>query len=98
MSAIVLRVCMLAVAVTLLAGPAFAQASSPGSPDSAPRETGPGAEPAAPNLSEKLNRSNGVIHPKEVDPAIEKGAPDAKDPNVLPPPGTTGGAPAPQAK
>ena len=47
------------------------------------------------NLSEKLNQSNGVIRPKEVDPAIEKPAPNARDPNVVLPPGTSGGAPAP---
>jgi hypothetical protein len=60
----------------------------------------PGAESAAPaqSLSEKLNRSNGVIRPKEVDPAIEKPAPDARDPNVAPAPGTSSGAAAPQPK
>ena len=76
--------------VTLVAGSAFAQAPL----DS----TTPGANPTAPaqNLSEKLNRSNGVIHPKEVDPAIEKTAPKVRDPNVVPPPGSSGGALAPQ--
>jgi hypothetical protein len=75
----------LAAGVALVANSAFAQAPSP---------------PTAPaqNLSEKLNRSNGVIHPKEVDPAIQRPAPDARDPNVVPPPGTSGGAPAPQPK
>jgi hypothetical protein len=50
------------------------------------------------NLSEKLNQSNGVIHSKEVDPAFEKPAPKAGDSNVVPPPGTSGGAAAPQPK
>jgi hypothetical protein len=70
---------------------------------------GPGAQPsanyawrqtdcAAQNLSKKLNQSNGVIHPKEVDPAIEKSVPKTGDPNVVPPPGTSGGAGAPQPK
>jgi hypothetical protein len=54
--------------------------------------------PSPPDLSEKLNQSNGVIQPREVDPAIEKSAPKAVDPNVLPPPGTQGGSPAPQPK
>jgi hypothetical protein len=54
--------------------------------------------PPAQNLSKKLNQSNGVIHPKEVDPAIEKPAPKTGDSNVVPPPGTSGGAPAPQPK
>jgi hypothetical protein len=81
----------LVVGVTLVAGSAFAQA-----PNSVPGES----TPAAPgqNLSQKLNQSNGVIHPKEVDPAIEKPAPKAGDSNVVPPPGASGGAPAPQPK
>jgi hypothetical protein len=72
---------------------AFAQAANP--------ETTPGhAEPTAPaqNLSKKLNQSNGVIHPKEVDPAIEKPVPKVGDPNVVPPSETSGGASAPQPK
>ena len=54
-------------------GPAFAQAPKP----TAPLDSAPGAEPTPPaqDLSKQLNQSNGVIHPKEVDPAIEKGAP-----------------------
>jgi hypothetical protein len=32
----------------------------------------------AQNLSERLNQANGVIHPKEMDPAIEKPAPDRR--------------------
>jgi hypothetical protein len=91
----------LVAGVTLAAGVAFAQAPNPTPTPAAPLDsTTPGANPTPPaqNLSEKLNRSNGVIHPKEVDPAIEKPAPNARDPNVVPPPGTSGGAPAPQAK
>jgi hypothetical protein len=82
-------------------GPAFAQAPKPTAPlDSAPRETTQGAEPTTPaqDLSKKLNQSNGIIHPKEVDPAIEKGAPQVQDPNVVPPPATSGGSAAPQPK
>jgi hypothetical protein len=93
---------LLVAGVALVAGSAFAQAPNPTPtpPDSAPRQITPGAKPTAPaqNLSEKLNQSNGVIHPKEVDPAIEKPAPKMRDPNVAPPPGTPGGAPAPQPK
>jgi hypothetical protein len=99
------RVCLLVAGVTLVGGAAFAQAPNPApnptAPlDSAPRETTPGAEPAAPaqDLSKKLNQSNGIIHPKEVDPAIEKAPPNVRDPNVAPPPGTSGGSPAPQPK
>jgi hypothetical protein len=99
------RLCLSVAGVTLVAGAAFAQATKPApnptAPiDSAPRETTPGDKPAAPaqNLSKELSQSNGVIHPKEVDPAIEKAVPKVGDPNVVPPPGTAGGAPAPQPK
>ena len=88
------RLCLLVAGVTLVAGSAFAQAPSPPPSPTAPlNSTAP-----AQNLSEKLNRSNGVIHPKEVDPAIEKPVPQVGDPNVVPPPGTSGGASAPQPK
>ena len=94
MIAIGSRLCLLVAAVTLVTGSAFAQAPNPG-------ETTPGvANSTAPaqNLSKTLNQSDGVIHPKEVDPAIEKPVPKVGDPNVVPPPGTSGGAPAPQPK
>ena len=86
---------MIVAGVTLIAGSAFAQATSP-----APNETTPSANPAAPgqSLSKELNKSNGVIHPKEVDPGIQKPAPHTGDPNIVPPPGTSGGAIAPQPK
>jgi hypothetical protein len=87
------RLCTLAAGVTLIAGAAFAQTTSP-----APKDTVPDANPPAQNLSKELNQSNGVIHPKEVDPAIDKAAPNVRDPNVVPPPGTAGGSPAPQPK
>jgi hypothetical protein len=74
------RLCLLVAGVTLVVGSAFAQA--PAAPlDSVQGETTPDAPPQ--NLSEKLKRSNDVIHPKEVDPAIEKPAPKAGDPNVV---------------
>ena len=86
------RLCVIVAGVTLIASAAFAQATSP-----APNETAPGANPTAPaqSLSKELNQSNGIIHPKEVDPGIQKPAPKTGDPNVVPPPGTSGGAPAP---
>jgi hypothetical protein len=58
----------------------------------------PTATPSAQNLSEKLNQSNGVIQPKEMDPAIEKPAPKTADPNVVPPPQPKGAPPAAQPK
>jgi hypothetical protein len=52
-------------------------------------------------LSQKLNETNGVIRPEgNVDPGIRKPAPvpDPHSTPVIPPPGTPGGAPGPQAK
>ena len=88
------RLCLLAAGMTLVGGSAFAQSASPAPTPAAPADSNaPGK-----NLSEKLNRSNDVIHPKEVDPGIEKPAPNPRDPNVIPPAGTSDGAPAPQPK
>ena len=71
--AISLRLCLWVAGAALVAGSAFAQAANP--------ETTPGDATTAPgqNLSKKLDQSNGVIHPKEVDPAIEKPEPKTGD-------------------
>ncbi len=42
-------------------------------------------------LGEKLNQTNGVICPPEVDPAMRAPTPKGADPSVIPPPGTPGG-------
>ena len=74
------------------AGSAFAEATNP-------VPTAPLDSASVENLSKKLSESNGVIHPKEVDPGIEKKPMfKAGDANVVPPPGTSGGAAAPQPK
>jgi hypothetical protein len=88
------RFCLF-VAGVLFAGAAFAQATS-----QAPKDATPGANSSAPDqsLSKELNQSNGIIHPKEVDPGIQKPAPKTGDPNVVPPPGSSGGAAAPLPK
>jgi hypothetical protein len=91
MTIIASRLCLFVAAVTLVVGPAVAQGPAPTAPS---ESTTPDQ-----NLSDQLSRSNGVIHPKEVDPAIEKPAPDVGDPNeAQPPAGTSGGAAAPQPK
>ncbi len=73
---------MIVAGVTLIASAAFAQATSP-----APRTTtGAGSTTPAKSLSKKLSHSNGVIHPKEVDPGIQQPAPKTHDSNVVPPP------------
>ena len=95
MTIIASRLCLFVAGIALVAGSAFAQAPGP-----APAPTAPSKSTAPDqNLSDKLSRSNGVIHPKEVDPAIEKPAPDVRDPNEAPPPaGTSGDAAAPRPK
>jgi hypothetical protein len=89
------RLYLIVASVTLLAGAAFAQGTNP-----APDGAAPGTNSSAPgqSLSKELNQSNGIIHPKEVDPGIQKPAPTTGDPNVVPPPGASGGAAAPQPK
>src|ERR1700748_10074 len=74
------RLGMLVAGVTLFAGTAFCETTSP-----APKDTVPDANPPAQSLSKELSQSNGVIHPKEVDPDIQKPAPKTGDPNVVPP-------------
>jgi hypothetical protein len=95
MMAISSRLCLWAAGVTFVTGSAFAltsnQRPAPATPLSS---TTPGAP--AEDLSEELNRSNDVI--KEVDPAIEKPVPSVGDQNVVPPPETLDGAPAPPPK
>ena len=91
------RLCLLIAGAALVVGPTLAQAPNP----AAPLDSTPGASPTAPadDLSKKLNQSNGIIRPKEVDPAIDKAAPNVQDPNVVkPPPATSGGSAAPQPK
>ena len=63
------RLWLLVAGVALVGHTAFAQAPSPTPNERAPKPIVPGE-----NLSKKLKQTNGVIHPKEVDPAIEKPA------------------------
>ena len=79
------------IAFLLLGAPAQAQ-SNP--------ERGPNAAGENGNLSEKLEKSNGVIKPREdVDPRIAKPTPPERLPTpVIPPPGSPGGDPDVQPK
>jgi hypothetical protein len=63
-----------------------------GSPNAAPKTD---LSHQSGSLSEKLNRTNGVVHPEgAVDPKMEKGAPDTGTMPVIPPPnGGTDGQP-----
>jgi len=49
-------------------------------------------------LSDKLDQTNGVIYPPNVDPAIEAPTPNAGKMPVIPPPGSPGGDPTVQPK
>jgi len=49
-------------------------------------------------LSDKLNQSNGVICPPNVDPGIKAPTPNAGKTPVIPPPGSPGGNPSVQPK
>jgi hypothetical protein len=94
------RTALLAATVVLAAAPALAAETAPKPPPTTiPEKIAPGAEPSGPakNLSDKLNKSDGVIQPREVDSGIHKEAPTTGDPNVVRPPGTGGDA-APQPK
>jgi hypothetical protein len=85
------RLCMAVAGATFVASSGFAQTTTP-------KDTIPDANPPAQNLSKELSQSNGIIHPKDVDPAIQKPAPNTGDPNVVPPPASSGGGATPQAK
>jgi hypothetical protein len=103
---------LLVAAIGFAGGTALAQ-TAPGAPGSnqaipekvAPPITEPTGAPLTTgrsgSLSQKLDSSGGVIKPKPgVDPGIVKAAP-VPEPNsmpVIPPPGTPGGAPGPEAK
>ena len=92
--------CWAAVAALLATVPTCAQtAADKPPPTTIPEKIAPGAKPTEPtqNLSKQLNQSNGVIHPRDVDPAMNKGAPSTSDQGVIKPP-PSGGAEAPQAK
>jgi hypothetical protein len=103
---------LLTVAAALQAGVGFAQApAAPGSNQAIPEKirpdpkTVPQEEPLSSgrseSLSEKLDKSGGVLKPKPgVDPGIVKPAP-VPEPNstpVIPPAGTPGGPPGPEPK
>jgi hypothetical protein len=58
--------------------------------------TSTGSTGSGPNLSEKLNKSHGVIRPRSgIDPEMTAPAPNANTPMpVIPPPGSAGGNPS----
>ena len=55
-------------------------------------------ERANQTLSQKLDQTNGVICPPDVDPAMKAPTPKAGNTPVIPPPGSPGGNPNVQPK
>jgi hypothetical protein len=90
----------LAAATTVAPETAPQQAQRP--PQTVPEDTGPGKSGSSSGpLSDKLDRSGGVIHPPSgVDPKMQKSPPPAgpRSTPVIPPPGTPGGDPAVEPK
>jgi hypothetical protein len=75
----------------LISGAALAQA--PEQPETSPKPApeAPGTKPDAP-LSKKLHRNEGVLKPpQDIDPEMNKGAPDTGNMPVIIPPGEPGG-------
>jgi len=78
------------------AGPALA-ASSTGQSDAQSPKTD--LQDKKGDLSEKLDKSNGVIHPQgAVDPGMDKKAPSVGETPVIPPPGAPGSGTTAQPK
>jgi hypothetical protein len=85
------------LAAALAGGPSWAQTADR---DRQPKSETEGQAPPSGNLSDRLNRSDGVIRPPAgVDPQIQVPPPEpgARMP-VIPPPGTPGGDPRIQPK
>jgi len=55
-------------------------------------------ERSSQNLSQKLDQTNGVICPPDVDPSIKAPTPKTSDAPVIPPPGSPGGDPTVRPK
>ena len=79
------------------AGPACAASSAAGQSDAQPPKTD--LQDKKGDLSEKLDKSNGVIHPQgAVDPGMDKKAPSVGETPVIPPPGAPGSGTTAQPK
>jgi hypothetical protein len=60
--------------------------------------SGAAGSPSNQSLSDKLDQTNGVICPPNVDPGIKAPTPNAGTMPVVPPPGSPGGDPTVQPK
>jgi hypothetical protein len=80
-----------------MAGPVLAASSAGGQSDGQPPKTD--LQDKKGDLSEKLDKSNGVIHPQgAVDPGMDKKAPSVGATPVIPPPGAPGSGTTAQPK
>ncbi len=91
----------IAVAIALImmsaAEPALAASSAASQPDAEAPKTD--LQNKKGDLSEKLDKTNGVIHPQgAVDPGMDKKAPSVGDTPVIPPPGAPGSGTTAQPK
>lgn len=84
---------------TMLAMTLAATVAASGAGAQAPNQQGcTPQERSGETLGQKLNQSNGVICPPDVDPAMKAPAPKSNDPSVIAPPGAPGGDPNVQPK
>jgi len=89
------KITFAAVAMALTVGSAaFAQAQT-ADPKTCANTAGNSSDQS---LSDKLDQSNGVICPPNVDPGIKAPTPNAGKMQVIPPPGTPGGDQSVQPK
>ncbi len=80
-------------ALLLLLGASQSLAQNGASPGTKPTVPDTDMEKKNGDLSDKLNSTNGVIHPEgNVDPAIRRPPPQTGATPVIPPPGAPGGA------
>jgi hypothetical protein len=86
--------------VVAFAAPLAAQPHPSATPDqNAPTQFDAQAPSRDQNLSERLDRSDGVIRPRNVDPEMHVPPPATADKMpVVPPPGSTGGDPTVKPK
>jgi hypothetical protein len=89
----------MAAALIMLGAAGSASAASTGTDQSDAQAPKTDLQDKKGDLSEKLDKANGVIHPKgAVDPAMDKKAPSIGDTPVIPPPGAPGSGTTAQPK
>jgi hypothetical protein len=87
-----LTVALVVAGMSIISTGAWAQTPS------APDAKGCTPQEQANKALQDTGKTSGTICPPDVDPAMKAPTPSTGDGSVIPPPGTPGGAPAPQAK